>query len=166
MSAPTSICRSCYGLWNSWEADAVRMDMEHKVFADPSQGSPRRFFRASGIRSRGRLRSCPRFAAGRFCFRPASRTGAAPFAAQHAEGIFSAARGVKQMRAFCEDIASRAERLGRNPNDIPIMWAGQPLVAESEAEARETLCRHSRPDSARSLLGPDVDALQSRPVSV
>ena len=29
--------QACYGLWNSWEADAVQMDMDRKVFADPSK---------------------------------------------------------------------------------------------------------------------------------
>ena len=29
--------QACYGLWNSWEADAVQMDMDRKIFADPSK---------------------------------------------------------------------------------------------------------------------------------
>ena len=41
------------------------------------------------------------------------------------------------MHSFCDDIAARAERLGRNPAEIPIMWAAQPLVAQTESEARE-----------------------------
>lgn len=41
------------------------------------------------------------------------------------------------MRAFCDDIAARVDSGGRDPATIPIMWAGQPIVAASEAEARE-----------------------------
>lgn len=71
-----------------------------------------------------------------FLFQAGQSDRGRAFAARHAEGIFSAARGVKQMRAFCDDIAARAERLGRDPAAIPILWAGQPLVAHSESEAR------------------------------
>ena len=126
----------CYGLWNSWDPDAVQMDMEHKVFADPSKVH-RVDFQGQWYRVQGPFTVMPSVRRRPFLFQAGQSDRGRAFAAQHAEGIFSAARGVKQMRAFCEDIASRAERLGRNPDDIPIMWAGQPLVAESASEARE-----------------------------
>lgn len=126
----------CYELWNSWDPDAVQMDMEHKVFADPSKVH-RVDFQGQWYRVQGPFTVIPSARRRPFLFQAGQSDRGRAFAAQHAEGIFSAARGVKQMRAFCEDIASRAERLGRNPDDIPIMWAGQPLVAESGSEARE-----------------------------
>ena len=126
----------CYDLWNSWDPDAVQMDMEHKVFADPSKVH-RVDFQGQWYQVQGPFTVIPSARRRPFLFQAGQSDRGRAFAAQHAEGIFSAARGVKQMRAFCEDIASRAERLGRNPDDIPIMWAGQPLVAESASEARE-----------------------------
>ncbi len=126
----------CYGLWNSWDADAVQMDMEHKVFADPSKVH-RVDFRGRWYKTQGPFTVMPSVRQRPFLFQAGQSDRGRTFAARHAEGIFSAARGIKQMRSFCEDIASRAERLGRNPDEIPILWAGQPLVAGSEAEARE-----------------------------
>jgi alkanesulfonate monooxygenase SsuD/methylene tetrahydromethanopterin reductase-like flavin-dependent oxidoreductase (luciferase family) len=41
------------------------------------------------------------------------------------------------MREFCTDIAARAERHGRNPADIKILWGAQPLVAKTTTEAKE-----------------------------
>ncbi len=40
------------------------------------------------------------------------------------------------MRAFCDDIAGRAEKYGRDPRSIKIMWGAQPLVAHSQTEAQ------------------------------
>lgn len=34
-------------------------------------------------------------------------------------------------------IATRADKLGRDPNKIKILWSAQPIVAETESEARE-----------------------------
>ena len=48
----------------------------------------------------------------------------------------AAATGTRQMREFSEDIAARAERNGRDPRKVKIIWGAQPLVAETESEAR------------------------------
>jgi alkanesulfonate monooxygenase SsuD/methylene tetrahydromethanopterin reductase-like flavin-dependent oxidoreductase (luciferase family) len=72
-----------------------------------------------------------------FLFQAGQSDRGKAFAAQHAEGIFSAARGTKQMHSFCDDIAARVEQRRRNPAEIPILWAAQPLVAQTESEARE-----------------------------
>ncbi len=58
------------------------------------------------------------------------------FAVEHAECIFALATSTRQMRAFCDDIAARAEAHGRDPDDIKILWAAQPIVADTESEAR------------------------------
>ena len=126
----------CSRLWESWDADAVEMDMEARVFADPTKVH-RVDFQGKVVQDAGAVHGhAVRAAAGRSCSRPDSRTaaGRSPPGTPRA---FSAPRAaVKQMRAFCDDIAARAERLGRDPAAIPILWAGQPLVAHSESEAR------------------------------
>ncbi|MFP5469307.1 MAG: LLM class flavin-dependent oxidoreductase, partial [Alphaproteobacteria bacterium] len=58
------------------------------------------------------------------------------FAARHAECIFAVGTSTRQMREFCDDIAARAERYGRDPKEIKIIWAAQPTVAETQAEAQ------------------------------
>jgi len=72
-----------------------------------------------------------------FLFQAGQSERGKTFAAMHADGIFSVARGRRQMRAYCDDIAERAECNGRDPASIPILWAAAPLVAPSEAQARE-----------------------------
>ncbi len=57
------------------------------------------------------------------------------FAARHAECVFAGANNTKQMRSFCDDIATRAEKYGRDPRSIKIIWGAQPLVAHSTSEA-------------------------------
>ena len=51
--------------------------------------------------------------------------------------IFALVTGTDQMRDFCDDIASRAEANGRDPREIKIIWAAQPIVADTNSEALE-----------------------------
>ncbi|MEE2982183.1 MAG: NtaA/DmoA family FMN-dependent monooxygenase [Pseudomonadota bacterium] len=127
---------ACYALWNSWEDDAVVMDMEGKVFADPAKVH-RVDFVGKWYKTQGPLTVIPSPRRRPFLFQAGQSERGKAFAARHAEGIFSAARGTKQMRAYCEDLATRREALGRDPAEIPIFWAGQPIVAATEAEARD-----------------------------
>ncbi|MBE3604721.1 LLM class flavin-dependent oxidoreductase [bacterium] len=46
----------CYRLWDSWESDALKMDMENGVFADPKK-SIGSIFTATGSIARGRSMS-------------------------------------------------------------------------------------------------------------
>ena len=127
---------ACYALWNSWEDDALVMDMDNKVFADPAKVH-RVDFAGKWYKTRGPFTVIPSPRRRPFLFQAGQSDRGKAFAARHAEGIFSAARGTKQMHAYCADLAARADKLGRDPAAIPIFWAGQPLVAHSETEARD-----------------------------
>jgi long-chain alkane monooxygenase len=127
---------ACYALWNSWEDDALVIDMERQVYADPAKVH-RVDFAGRWYKTQGPFTVIPSPRRRPFLFQAGQSDRGKTFAARHAEGIFSAARGVKQMQAFCEDVAARAEKLGRDPSTIPILWGSSPLVAASESEARE-----------------------------
>jgi len=127
---------ACYALWNCWEDDALVVDMEHKVYADPAKVH-RADFVGKWYKTRGPFTVIPSPRRRPFLFQAGQSERGKTFAARHADGIFSAARGTKQMRTYCEDLAARLEAFGRNPSEIPIYWAGQPIVAESETEARD-----------------------------
>jgi FMN-dependent oxidoreductase (nitrilotriacetate monooxygenase family) len=127
---------ACYALWNSWEDDALVVDMENKVYADPAKVH-RVDFVGKWYKTQGPFTVIPSPRRRPFLFQAGQSERGKQFAARHAEGIFSAARGTQQMRAYCEDLAARREALGREPSEIPIFWAGQPIVAESESEARD-----------------------------
>ena len=125
----------CYKLWNSWDDDALKMDMENGVFADPSKihkiNHDGQYYRVQGP-----LTVIPSPQRRPYLFQAGQSERGREFAARHAECIFAAATGTRQMREFSEDIAARAERNGRDPRKVKIIWGAQPLVAETESEAR------------------------------
>lgn len=126
----------CHALWNSWEDDALIMDMEGQVFADPDKVH-RVDFNGRWYQARGPFTVAPSPRRRPFLFQAGQSDRGKTFAARHAEGIFSAARGTTQMRAFSDDIAARLEAAGKDPKSVPILWAGQPIVAETDGEARD-----------------------------
>lgn len=126
----------CYRLWDSWEEGALVMDMEQRVFAEPSKIHPLNF-EGKWHKVRGPLTVIPSPQRRPYLFQAGQSDRGREFAARHAECIFAAAGGPKQMREFCDDIAGRAERFGRDPSTIKVIWGAQPLVAASRAEARE-----------------------------
>lgn len=126
----------CYGLWDSWDDDALLMDMENGIFADPKK-IHRLDHHGKYYNVQGPLTVIPSPQRRPYLFQAGQSDRGREFAAKHAECIFAAASGVKQMREFCDDIAGRAEANGRDPKSIKIMWGAQPLVAHSESEARD-----------------------------
>lgn len=121
-------------LFDSWEPDAVVLDRKNGVYADGSKvhtiDHEGRFYKV-----RGPLNTVPS---------PQRRpvylqAGASPrgrdFAAQHADAIVSVANGVEGMKAFRADIRARAEKLGRNPDDIKVFFCICPSLGETEEEA-------------------------------
>ncbi len=122
-------------LFDSWEPDAVVLDRKNGIYADGSKvhtvDHDGRFYKV-----RGPLNTVPS---------PQRRpvylqAGASPrgrdFAAQHADAIVSVANGVEGMKAFRADIRARAEKLGRNPDEIKVFFCITPSLGETEAEAR------------------------------
>lgn len=126
----------CYRLWNTWEPDALRMDMENGIFADPAKVHQLNF-QGQWYQTQGPLTVIPSPQQRPYLFQAGQSDRGREFAVTHAECIFSVARGLQQMREFCTDIAARAERRGRNPADIKILWGAQPLVAKTTTEAKE-----------------------------
>lgn len=122
-------------LFESWEPDAVVLDRQNGIYADGSKvhtiDHKGRFYQV-----RGPLNTVPS---------PQRRpvylqAGASPrgrdFAAQHADAIVSVANGVEGMKEFRADIRARAEKIGRNPDDIKVFFCITPSLGETEAEAR------------------------------
>lgn len=58
-------------------------------------------------------------------------------AARTADVVFTAAQTFEEAKAFYDDLKGRMAAYGREPDDIKIMPGVSPLVAETEAEARE-----------------------------
>ncbi|RWC87531.1 MAG: LLM class flavin-dependent oxidoreductase [Mesorhizobium sp.] len=58
-------------------------------------------------------------------------------AARTADVVFTAAQTFEEAKAFYDDLKGRMAAYGREPDDIKIMPGVSPVVAETEAEARE-----------------------------
>jgi FMN-dependent oxidoreductase (nitrilotriacetate monooxygenase family) len=125
-------------LWDSWEADAMVIDQEKEIFADPAKVHPV-FHKGKYFSSRGPL-SAPRSPQGHpvICQAGGSPRGRT-FAARWAETIIAAAGSVDDMKKFRDEIRAKAVSFGRNPDHIKVMFLIAPIIDVSmeAAQARK-----------------------------
>lgn len=126
----------CYQLWDSWEPDAIVYDRETGVFADPAKVREVDFD-GEYFRSRGRA-FVSRSPQGRpVLWQAGSSEQGREFAARHAESVFGIFPTVKTMRAYADDIRARAQRHGRDPSGIKLIFGLQTVVDRSRGRAIE-----------------------------
>jgi long-chain alkane monooxygenase len=123
-------------LWEAWEPDAVVLDRETPMFADGSKVHPiahvGKYFKV-----RGPL-NAPRSPQGRV---PICQAGGSPrgleFAARWADTIITEGGGsAASMKAYRAKIRTRAKELGRNPDDIKVLFLAHPIVDTTMEAAR------------------------------
>jgi FMN-dependent oxidoreductase (nitrilotriacetate monooxygenase family) len=124
-------------LWEAWEPDAVVLDRDKPMFADGSKVHPV-FHEGKYFKCRGPL-NAPRSPQGRV---PICQAGGSPrgqaFASRWADTIITDGGGsVEAMKAYREDVRRRAVALGRNPDDIKVLFLAYPIVDTTMAAARE-----------------------------
>lgn len=146
--------RVCDKLWSSWEPDAIVMDREAGIYADPSK--------VHRINHTGDYFSC----AGPLCVprspqgRPVIiQAGSSPrglrFAAEHAEVIFATPTSSGGMANHRKAINAALKQAGRKPEDVRVIWSITPVVGESEAEAqakKQAIQENIHPEAALVLL--------------
>jgi hypothetical protein len=136
-------------LWDSWDADAMVIDREAEIFADPAKVRPV-FHEGKYFKCRGPL-SAPRAPQGHpvICQAGGSPRGIT-FAARWAETVISNAGSVAKMKAFRDDLRAQAAAFGRNPDHIKVLYLAAPIVDESKdtAWARKA----ARVEEARSHM--------------
>lgn len=122
-----------YKLWEgSWEDDAVVVDPEHRIYADPAKvhyiNHDGRYFRVSGphLCEPSPQRTPVIFQAG------VSDAGR-QFAGKHAEAIFIGGSSVEQVRFFIEDIRRIAREHGRDGADIKF-FPGVNIITGRDAD--------------------------------
>ncbi|WP_194814868.1 LLM class flavin-dependent oxidoreductase [Nocardia sp. XZ_19_385] len=149
-------------LWDSWESEAIVLDEEAGVFADPDKvhtldyDGPR-------FKVRGPLNS-PRSPQGRpLLVQAGSSEAGKEFAAQYAEAVFTAQRTLEEGQAFYRDLKSRLPKYGRSAEDLKVLPGLVPYIADTEAEAKaleQEFTDLISPDYALSqlsrLLGVDL----------
>lgn len=130
------VVAACCALWDCWDADALVLDKERGVFADPDKV---RYADYAGewVRTRGPL-GMPRSPQGRPVFLQA---GASPrgrdFAGRWAEMIFASNHTKEDSVAFTADIRQRVAAHGRDPGDCAVLNSMAVVVGETDAIARE-----------------------------
>jgi FMN-dependent oxidoreductase (nitrilotriacetate monooxygenase family) len=123
-------------LWDSWEDDAVVNDKARGVHIDEKKVHDIDF-RGERYKVKGPLNIArPPQGYPVLVQAGSSETGKA-FAAKHAELIFTAQQTLGEAQAFYNDVKSRLSAYGRAPDELKILPGISPILAETEAEARE-----------------------------
>jgi len=123
-------------LWHSWDPDALVLDRDRRVFADPS-----RIHRVAapddGPRlSRGPL-TLPRSRQGHpVLMQAGSSPRGRAFAARWADVVFAIGDTEDQMRDFRAELRERAARdHGRDPDSILVLQGVQPILGWTDTDA-------------------------------
>jgi alkanesulfonate monooxygenase SsuD/methylene tetrahydromethanopterin reductase-like flavin-dependent oxidoreductase (luciferase family) len=122
-------------LFDSWEPGAVVKDRARGVYADHTKVHPIHF-KGEFFKVRGPLNTAPS-PQGRPTY---VQAGGSPrgrdFAAKHADSIIATANQISGMKQFRDDVRARAAKLGRNPDDIKILYLVYPFLGETREEAK------------------------------
>lgn len=126
----------CHGLWDSWDDDAIIADRTGGRYFDPNKlhalNHRGRFFNVAGPLT------VPRAPQGRpvIVQAGASAEGQA-LAAKTAEVVFSSNPTMARAAAYYSALKADVIAAGRGADECLILSAIQPIVADSEAEARD-----------------------------
>ncbi|MEU6812016.1 LLM class flavin-dependent oxidoreductase [Streptomyces sp. NPDC046831] len=122
-------------LWDSWEDDAITLDVDSGVYADTGKVHPIEH-RGTHFRVRGPL-NVPRAPQGHpLLVQAGSSEDGREFAARYAEAVFTAQQTLADAQAFYKDLKSRLARYGRAEDDVRILPGICPVIGSTEAEAR------------------------------
>lgn len=125
-----------FKLWDSWEDDALLLDRETPLFADPKKvhyiDHIGEWFNVKGPLNVAR----PPQGYPVIIQAGASERGR-DFAAQWADMIFVSHDSFDSAKAFYSEMKARVRAHGRNPDSLKIMPAATPLLGETKAIAEE-----------------------------
>jgi FMN-dependent oxidoreductase (nitrilotriacetate monooxygenase family) len=123
-------------LWDSWEQDALVVDKERGVYAEPAK-----VHRIDHVGPRYSVQGpalLPPTRQGRPVLVQAGSSGPGiAFAAKYAEAVFTAQGTIEEGRAFYADLKSQVSANGRNPDHVLILPGIVTVIGGTEAEAQE-----------------------------
>ena len=149
----------CRKLWDSWEEDAVVMDQEGAVFANPDKVH-RIEHEGQFFKSRGPLNVVRSPQNGPAILQAGTSPKGMDFAAKYADGIFAIQPHPESAAKYFADVKGRMETMGRDPNHCRILFGAQPIIGETEAEAREKQEEHNELvplDAGMTILSAHLD---------
>ncbi len=143
-----------YGLWDSWDPDALVLDRRSGTFADPAKVH-RLNHRGQWFQARGPL-TVPHCPQGYPVIIQAGQSGRGrQFAGRWGELIFVIVPTPEAAKAFRSDVRERAASGGRDPDTIKVAPAIYVVVGETETMAQDKLAyieSLARPIDALVLL--------------
>ena len=127
-----AVCR----LWESWDADALVLDKQRGIYADPDKVHYVNY-QGRWIKTRGPL-TVPRSPQGRpVIMQAGSSPRGRDFAARWGELVFTLQHSKSDMQAFYRDVKARVVAQGRAPEDCVILPSVDPIIGETDSIARE-----------------------------
>jgi FMN-dependent oxidoreductase (nitrilotriacetate monooxygenase family) len=124
------------GLWDTWDDDALVLDRESGVFADPDKVHPLDH-EGEWFRVKGPL-TVPRSPQGRPVLLQAGSSGRGrDFAAKWAELIFTGDPNIDVARSHYKDQKERIGQGGREPGSVKMLPMAYTVIGESRAHAEE-----------------------------
>ncbi len=132
----------CQKLWNSWDVDAVKMDHENGIFADPEKVN-RIEHKGKFFKSRGPLNVTRSPQNGPAIFQAGTSPKGQDFAVKYADAIFAIQPRAEDAAEYFDSIKSQMTDIGRDPDACKILFGIQPIIGSSEAEAREKQEEHN-----------------------
>ncbi|WP_233886376.1 LLM class flavin-dependent oxidoreductase [Paraburkholderia flagellata] len=123
-------------LWDSWEDEAVLLDRQSGLFANPAKVH-RIEHKGAHFSVRGPL-NVPRPPQGHpIIVQAGSSNDGKNLAARYADLHFSMCRSVEEGVAYRRDLNERLVRIGRSSDSLKVLPGIQPVLAASAAEAKE-----------------------------
>ena len=132
----------CRKLWHSWDEDAVVMDHENAMFADPSK--VRRIeHEGQFFKSRGPLNVVRSPQDGPAILQAGTSPKGQAFAAKYADALFAIQPRAEDAARYRDTIKSAMDDTGRDPNSCKILFGMQPIIGASDSEAQDKQAEHN-----------------------
>ena len=149
----------CRKLWDSWDEDALIMDPEIPLFADP--GKVHHIdFKGQYYSSRGPLNVTRSPQNGPVILQAGTSPKGRDFAAQYAEAVFSIQPQRTEAKKYRDDIRKRAAELGRDPDSCKVLFGAQVVIGSSEEEAEDKLAQHNNlvePEAGMTVMSAHLN---------
>lgn len=122
-------------LFNSWDADALVVDREAGIYADPDKIRVERFdgevFQIAGPLN------IPRPPQGRPVIAQAGQSNAGKdLSARHADMVYAQGTSMEESQAHYADLKGRMAKFGRHRDELKVLPGCVPVIGATEAEAR------------------------------
>jgi FMN-dependent oxidoreductase (nitrilotriacetate monooxygenase family) len=121
-------------LWGSWASDAILMDREAELFADPEKVRAIDF-RGKWFQVRGPLNTVPGPQGRPLYVQAGGSDRGMNFAATHADVVISHKNSLEGMKEYCAEIKDRARHFGRDPDSVKVFFTFKPIIGATESEA-------------------------------